>query len=200
MRLYNSDKLVNLSGEVKSHAAHFKVLCSHTSASAVAYLDLTISIVRSRINVEPAFKKVVIPLAPESGHTTAVHRAWPVAVAQRNINLSGGKVHNSAIVEYYRNHNAAPGTLRVLERTLLRPPARAPGTPSDRPSTQTVWMKATAHPLLISTLPSFVSNLQPPADQNLRIRIAWRNSHSSLAQIIRKSNRRHLKDGRGGDH
>ena len=137
----------------------------------------------------------MLPLAPESGHTTAVHRAWPVAVARRNINLSGGKVHNNAIVEYYRNNNAAPVTLRVLERTLLSPPA--PCSSSDRSSTQTVWMKATAHPLMTSSLPSFVSNLQPPADENLRIRIAWRNSHSSLAQLICKSNRHHLKDGLG---
>jgi hypothetical protein len=197
----NSYKFVSFRTEVRSHAAHFKVLCSHTSASAVTYLDLTISIVRSRrIKLEPEFKKVVIPLAPESGHTIAVHGAWPVAVPRRNINLSGGKVHSSALVEYYRSHNAAPGTLRVPERTLLGPPARAAGTPSDRSSTQAVRMKATANLLLISTLPSFVSNLQPPADQNLRTRIAWRYSFSSLAQIIQRSNCLHLKGGRGGDH
>lgn len=121
----------------------------------------------------------MIPLAPESGHTTAVNRAWPRAVALRYLVLSGGKSNNSAIAEYYRNNNAAPWTLRVLDRTLLSPPVSR--VPRDSDSTQTLWMKATAHPLSMSTLPSFVSNLQSPASEKFEIRIAWRNSNSSLA-------------------
>ena len=115
----NSAKFFGFVHQVKLHSAHFKVVCSQSSASKVDYLDLSVCISQSRIHTSPALKKIVIPLAPESGHTSAVHTAWPRAVALRYLILSGGKSNKSATAEYYRNNNSAPGTLRVLDRTLF---------------------------------------------------------------------------------
>ena len=168
-------------------ADYFKVICTEVSQHQIRYLDLKITKVKTHLEVIPALEKPIIPLAPESGHAKFVHWAWPHAVASRFKRLAGPRANSCAILNYYSSNNAAPWTQRVLESALTSSPSPRPKGVVD--PGHTVWLKVTSHPLWNAMLPSWISQMQPPASVDSRVRIAWRNHHKSLAHIIRVHNK-----------
>ena len=182
--------------QMRHRAGYFKVLCTEVSSKQVRYLDLNIAIVRNRVEISPALYKPIIPLAPESGHSKYVHVAWPKAVSNRLHSLASLNDPNiaGAILDYYKSNNAAPQTLQVFIETMSqRPSSCPPSRPClSSPEVRTLWLKVTAHPLWTSSFQSCIRRLQPPADANVKVRIAWRNSNNSLAHKIRLNNKRLL--------
>ena len=110
-----------------------KLIVSQVSSHHVEFLDLTASVVKGAIVVQPTLSKLPTPpLCPSSAHHPSIHDSWPRAVVHRTLSLAwDGEAALVKLRSVYSQANAADSTMRLLRRNVdkqsVRPSRAAEG-------------------------------------------------------------------------
>ena len=176
---------------MKQHANHFKIICSQASSVSVDFLDLTVRLGSSKIEVVPTLTKLPSPLHVSSGHAPHVHKAWPIAVANRVIALSGDVPAIEQLHDLYRKGNASPLTLSIFRNFCYPHKSAANQHTETSHISATIWLLVGFHPAFARCLNKCLAEIPRPFSvSNLgNMRIAWRNSLPNLQQQFSKINR-----------
>jgi len=172
----------------------WRVVCEgvHSSGSQLCFLDLTIVVSHPKLTISASQTKAVTPLCPSSSHISHVHGAWPKAVAQRVLKLSGGDPSSlSTLSGRYRAKGAHAYTLGLLD-SYAQNPKLLDKCKSDLIETsvnRTLMAPIVLrfHPLYRWAFSRALALVPPPAELGITVRASWRNSLPSVLGIVQKS-------------
>ena len=169
---------------------YFKCVVRSISSSTVRMLDLSVTIFRGALVVNPALDKVPLPLCVTSGHSPYVHQAWPLALCRRARALSDNPsdAHARFLASYFATPTH-PATRSMLASAPLYSPSRnlARDSPvQPQPDRAAIVMRY--HPAFSSALRTALRTVPIPQELHYKLLPSWRNGLPSVNGLLSKHN------------
>ena len=164
-------------GHVFRHKlSYFSGKCTDYSASSVQVLDLQVQLEANTIVCSPLLVKSPIPLCPTSAHAPHVHTAWPRAVKDRVLSLSGDPIEaETRLMQQYKSVPAHP---LVFSRLASKKTSKQTKT---HEAADRIACIIKYHPVLKRALASALREHPVPKQLDFSIFTGWRNALPSLA-------------------
>ena len=162
------------------------------AVDSLTFWDLQVKLTVPCMSIQAAQQKTVLPLCSSSCHSFAVHKSWPLSVLHRVLTLSDDRMAAyDLLCKRYLMANACPSVLQSLldSRSLVQ-------DLGDCHEKSQVLNTRLAKPMFVFVLRfnqvfqrafTRALSLAPlPADINLRVVAAWRNSAVSVSGSVNR--------------